>query len=152
MGYQSCPACSVGQFIKWPFVFCIHKGNLIKADPCKVFVSPYRSQTGQFVISKPDDSSFPSRTIRHLQAGRFVVSTQDDSSFPSMTIRRVQPPNAHMPLLGEFGQSSRDLCQTVIRCAQIPGRSAKFAKKWCVKFQNFEWHKNRKDSSDFNDF
>ena len=50
----------------------------------------------------------------------------------------------------------------VIRIAQIPGRSAEFAKKWRVDLsrrfgrdfaerQNFKWLKNREDGSDFND-
>ena len=55
-----------------------------------------------------DRLSFSSRTIRHFQAGRIVMSKQDDSLFPTETICRCHSPKMHMPLFGEFGQSSRD--------------------------------------------
>ena len=107
---------------------------------------------GHSLGSKQDSPCVRSRTFLVFEAGHSLCSTQDILCVANKTSLMFQSQKMHLPLFGEFGRSSQDLCESCIRFAQIPGRSSEFAQKWRINFSNFKRLKNREDSSDLDDF
>ena len=69
-----------------------------------------------------------------FHAGHSLCLTQIILCVANRTSFLFQSRRVQLPLFGEFGRSSQDF---MIRCAQFPGRSAKFVKKWHVEFLVF---------------
>ena len=109
-------------------------------------------EAGHSLCPKQDIPRVRSTTILVFEAEHSLCSEQDSPCVRSRTYRVFQSRKMHLPLFGEFGQSSQDLCESYIRFARIPGRSAKFAQKWRVDFPNFKRLKNHEDNSDLDDF
>ena len=87
--------------------------------------------------TKEDIPCVPSRTFLVFQTGHSVCSKQDIPCIRNRTFLVFQTRKMHLPLFGEFCRSSQDFGQSSAIFAQILGRSAKFAKKWCVDFSVF---------------
>ena len=94
-----------------------------------------------------EDRTGPDRTgLEHLGPDRtdfYVCSKQDISCVPITN-------NTHATFLRIRLLVPR-FVGIIFRFAPILGRSAEFAKKWHVNFQNFERLKNQEDGSDFDD-
>ena len=101
-------------------------------------VYPELSGTRHFLENSADHHCI---IILHHQ-DTVVIQTQTKSTENS---------KLHMPLFGEFGRSSRDLCHYGGYNAMNPGTIGWIRPKVASEFSIFKWLKNREDGSDFDD-
>ena len=102
-------------------------------------VYPELSGTHHFLENSADHHCI---IILHHQ-DTVVIQTQAKSTENS---------KLHMPLFGEFGRSSRDLCHYGGYNAMNPGTIGWIRPKVASEFSNFKRLKNREDGSNFDDF
>ena len=102
-------------------------------------VYPELSGTRHFLENSADHHCI---IILHHQ-DTVVIQTQAKSTENS---------KLHMPLFGEFGRSSRDLCHYGGYNAMNLGTIGWIRPKVAAEFSIFKWLKNREDGSDFHDF
>ena len=81
-----------------------------------------------------------------------IILHHQDTVVIQTQAKSTENSKLHMPLFGEFGRSSRDLCHHGEYNAMNPGTIGWIRPKVASEFSIFKWLKNREDGSDFDDF
>ena len=81
-----------------------------------------------------------------------IILHHQDTVVIQTQAKSTENSKLHMPLFGEFGRSSRDLCHYGGYNAMNPGTIGWIRPKVASEFSIFKWLKNREDGSDFDDF
>ena len=81
-----------------------------------------------------------------------IILHHQDTVVIQTQAKSTENSKLHMPLFGEFGRSSRDLCHYGGYNAMNLGTIGWIRPKVASEFSIFKWLKNREDGSDFDDF
>ena len=81
-----------------------------------------------------------------------IILHHQDTVVIQTKAKSTENSKLHMPLFGEFGRSSRDLCHYGGYNAMNPGTIGWIRPKVASEFSIFKWLKNREHGSDFDDF